>query len=783
MLLWPVAQITHGEEVTLEHTLFRAVRGESPSLLRSIVRSTNVNVRSADGITPLMEAALHGSAETVRLLLENGANPNAQSDKKITPLLWAASDFQKTKLLLEKGADPNIASSLGNTPLITAAGFPGGASVVELLIDNGAEMTVRNRRNWTALRNATFASDFDSFRLIIAKAEKANLLDALIKNDAPNLLYEAAEQGSFPIAEIIVNRFKDKITSDGKIKGDSFTRSLVSQKPDIAALLIKNGADLERRLSTGKVPPILLAAYSEVGDTSIAKMLIEQNADVEATNNAGETAVTWATRRGFSPVINLLKEAGVPHKPDQIPEIPNRRVTLSDDNRQALLRSSVEKSLELLQHTSDVFLDNRKTCISCHHQNMPAVAIGWARDRGISSNGKSVKRMITRQIDSWGGRIDRIYQMDRPVPVSPRFIGYGLWAFGELGYAPDKITDAYAWYLRSIQQPDGRWVGGMQRPPMGGSDILSTVLALRSLQFYGPESSEQLTAIRLQKAKHWLQNATAQTHQERVFQLLGLGWLDAESSALKSLADQLISEQLDDGGWSQLPNLSSDAWATGQTLVALNLSGSATSQSTVYQRGLEFLLRTQFDDGSWFVKTRTWPFQAHFDSEFPFDRDQWISAPATAWAVMAMLLSMEPSGSPAVAKDVKISDWRPHGNDSQSAPDNSQAKVSFRRDIKPIFERSCVACHHGENPKGGLRVTELSSLLEGGESGDPAIVPANAKESPLLRFVSATDDDMVMPPRDKRAEFPELTKDQIAKLTAWIAQGAVWPEDVSIKID
>ena len=74
-------------------------------------------------------------------------------------------------------------------------------------------------------------------------------------------------------------------------------------------------------------------------------------------------------------------------------------------------------------------------------------------------------------------------------------------------------------------------------------------------------------------------------------------------------------------------------------------------------------------------------------------------------------------------------------------------------------------------------------LLEGGESGDPAIVPANAKESTLLRFVSATDDDMVMPPRDKRAEFPELTKDQIAKLTTWIAQGAVWPEDVIIKID
>ena len=46
------------------------------------------------------------------------------------------------------------------------------------------------------------------------------------------------------------------------------------------------------------------------------------------------------------------------------------------------------------------------------------------------------------------------------------------------------------------------------------------------------------------------------------------------------------------------------------------------------------LLRTQCDDGSWYVQTRSWPFQPYFESKFPYGRDQWISAPATAWAVM-----------------------------------------------------------------------------------------------------------------------------------------------------
>ena len=93
-----------------------------------------------------------------------------------------------------------------------------------------------------------------------------------------------------------------------------------------------------------------------------------------------------------------------------------------------------------------------------------------------------------------------------------------------------------------------------------------------------------------------------------------------------------------DGGWSQLSTLPSDAYATGEALVALVESGAMTATDPVYQRGVQFLLNTQFADGSWFVKSRAIPLQPHFESGFPFGKDQFISAAGSNWAAMALAL-------------------------------------------------------------------------------------------------------------------------------------------------
>jgi squalene cyclase len=121
-----------------------------------------------------------------------------------------------------------------------------------------------------------------------------------------------------------------------------------------------------------------------------------------------------------------------------------------------------------------------------------------------------------------------------------------------------------------------------------------------------------------------------------VYQLLGLGWTGGSKEAVRKTMRELMALQRPDGGWSQLPSLPSDAYATGQALTALAEAGGLAVTDPVYRQGVRFLLGTQLEDGSWYVATRTLPTQPYFDSEFPHELDQFISAAATNWATMAL---------------------------------------------------------------------------------------------------------------------------------------------------
>ena len=70
------------------------------------------------------------------------------------------------------------------------------------------------------------------------------------------------------------------------------------------------------------------------------------------------------------------------------------------------------------------------------------------------------------------------------------------------------------WYLAAIQHPDGHWSPGMLRPPLGGAEIVATVLAMRSLQLYPLEGQEQQTAARVARAREWLRGAKPEDEGE-----------------------------------------------------------------------------------------------------------------------------------------------------------------------------------------------------------------------------------------------------------------------------
>jgi hypothetical protein len=100
--------------------------------------------------------------------------------------------------------------------------------------------------------------------------------------------------------------------------------------------------------------------------------------------------------------------------------------------------------------------------------------------------------------------------------------------------------------------------------------------------------------------------------------------------------------------------------------------------------------------------------------------------------------------------------------------------VDFARDVAPVLERSCHGCHGGEKHRGGFSLATREGLLEGGSSGEPAVVPGAANRSPLLDYILGRIEDLEMPPLNRRDLHPALSPGEIDTLRRWIDAGAPW---------
>src|SRR2546423_12162749 len=104
----------------------------------------------------------------------------------------------------------------------------------------------------------------------------------------------------------------------------------------------------------------------------------------------------------------------------------------------------------------------------------------------------------------------------------------------------------------------------------------------------------------------------------------------------------------------------------------------------------------------------------------------------------------------------------------EAAKPNPAAVEFFEREIRPLLVARCQSCHGEKKVRGGLRLTERSAALKGGDSG-PALVPGKPEQSLITRAVGYQG-DLKMPPTGK------LSDREIAQLKRWVAQGAPWPE-------
>lgn len=215
-------------------------------------------------------------------------------------------------------------------------------------------------------------------------------------------------------------------------------------------------------------------------------------------------------------------------------------------------------------------------------------------------------------------------------------------ALEQTGHRPDEETAAVVHYLLATQSHRDHWRSSSSRPPSEASHFTATWLALRALRVWGiPEHQTRITQ-RVTQVHGWLIRTPAQDTEDHVFRLLALKEAGAETAEVQKAAQALRQLQRPNGGWGQLPTLPPDAYATGTALVALNWSGCSTVEDPVYQQGVGFLVRHQRPDGTWYVRSRSRPFQPYYEGGFPYGKDQFISASASGWAATALILASPP---------------------------------------------------------------------------------------------------------------------------------------------
>jgi ankyrin repeat protein len=567
---------------------------------------------------PLMTAVLARDRATVRRLLDGGADPNARDGAGATALLWAADDVEMTRLLIEYGADVTARSDDGRTAMLAATGRIGAAPIVRLLLEYGASPT-----DSSAETNPLFASarigDAEMIQLLLDRGADVN-------KSGYGAIVWAMKIGCRRCGALLESRMSRENLDNALL----FAAPPNGDARDMG-FLIDRGASVTAKDRGGRTA-LLLAAASDVVPLGVISTLIDRGADVNAADEHGRTALSLATQRGNRPVVDLLVTHGA--TPQPAPPAPAFTPAPA-----ASPRAAVERALPVLQRSDVTFLQ-KAGCVSCHNNTLTAMTVARARSRGVPVDEQAADRQkeaIGRFVASWR---DRLLQ-GIGIPGDQDTVSYILLGLSAERYAADESTDAMVRFLRRQQSAAGHWPIDGHRPPIESSDIEVTAASMRSMQLYAPASQAAAYDEAVRRAAGWLAKADPLSTEDRAFQLLGLGWSKAPKGAIQKAARALIARQRPDGGWSQLPGLASDAYATGQALTALVESGGITVIDAAYRRGARYLLNTQLTDGSWFVRSRAIPIQPFFESGFPHGPDQFISAAATNWAAMALTMAID----------------------------------------------------------------------------------------------------------------------------------------------
>lgn len=347
--------------------LWLACNNGSAAMIGSLLKAgANSNAALSSGETPLMAASRTGNADAVRLLLARGANPNAkETSRGQTALMWAVAQQHSAvvQALVAHGADVHARSEVwrqnvnsggdgnnaltsanppylfetaqgGFTPLLFAA-QQGDLESAKLLIGAGANVNDRSPAGMSALVVAAHSGHGTLAAYLLDKGADANAADggyaalhsAVLRGDL-ELVKALVARGANPNAPLTRGTPTRRYSTDwalGQILVGATPFWLAARfaEPGMMQVLAAHGADPRFAKDGTTALMVALAGGSNRGRYEIppepdeddrilaaVRLAIQLGVDVNAVNEAGDTALHTAAARGLNPVIELLATSG-----------------------------------------------------------------------------------------------------------------------------------------------------------------------------------------------------------------------------------------------------------------------------------------------------------------------------------------------------------------------------------------------------------------------------------------------------------------------------------------
>ena len=264
----------------------------------------------------------------------------------------------------------------------------------------------------------------------------------------------------------------------------------------------------------------------------------------------------------------------------------------------ARIQEAATKAVAIIQKSQKNWYA-KQSCFSCHPPAGHSLALAFqsAREHGIPVDEQAAHADAAAAFRFYSN-LERAVEYTNIIEPALSD-GYGMIAANAAGVRPSLVTAVY--YARLIaarQEADGHWGDSRRKgSPESYSPFTATAIALRAVQLYGHPSQKADIEARAARVRNWLVAHQPRTTEERVYQLRGASWAGADRATLQRMAAGLKASQQADGGWSSLDGRSSDAYSTGEVLVALHEAGGVAVTDVTWKRGIDYLLSTQAPDG------------------------------------------------------------------------------------------------------------------------------------------------------------------------------------------